>query len=132
MSVTGGEAAPLVVAIDMGYGHLRAAWPLAERLGVEVLSCDRAPLAGRDEQERWARSRRGYEWISRGSQLPVLGRPLAALLDALTAIPDLYPYRDLSAPDLAIRALERMIHAGLGAGLVAHLRETRRPLLTTF
>lgn len=132
MSVTGGEAAPLVVAIDMGYGHLRAAWPLAERLGVEVLSCDRAPLAGRDEQERWARSRRGYEWISRGSQLPVLGRPLAALLDALTAIPDLYPYRDLSAPDLAIRALERMIHAGLGAGLVAHLRATRRPLLTTF
>ncbi len=132
MNASATNKLPLVVGIDMGYGHLRAAMPLAEQLGVELLHCDRAPLAGRDEQARWARSRGAYEWISRGSQLPVLGRPFAALLDALTAIPHLYPYRDLSAPDLAIRALERMICRGLGAGLVERLRGSGRPLLTTF
>ncbi|MFY0535775.1 DUF6938 domain-containing protein [Nannocystis pusilla] len=109
---------PAVVAIDMGYGHLRAAHALAEPLGVQVLHVDRAPLADPREQERWARSRTFYELISRGSQVPVVGRPLRAVLDALTAIPHLYPYRDLSAPDLSIRALRRMIDRGLGAGLV--------------
>lgn len=123
---------PAVVAIDMGYGHLRAAHALARPLGVEVLQVDRAPLADTHEQERWRRSRAFYELISRGSQLPVVGRPFAAVLDALTAIPHLYPYRDLSAPDLALRALRRMIDRGLGAGLVEELRCSGRPLLTTF
>ncbi|MCY1060661.1 hypothetical protein [Nannocystis sp. SCPEA4] len=123
---------PAVVAIDMGYGHLRAAHALADSLGVQVLHVDRAPLADAREQERWARSRAFYETISRGSQVPILGRPLRAVLDALTAIPHLYPYRDLSAPDLAIRALRRMIDRGLGAGLVEELRRSGRPLLTTF
>lgn len=123
---------PAVVAIDMGYGHLRAAHALAEALDVEVLQVDRAPLAGAQEQELWARSRRFYEAVSRGSQLPVVGRPFKAVLDALTAIPHLYPYRDLSAPDLSIRALRGLIERGLGDGLVAYLKRTGRPLLTTF
>lgn len=123
---------PAVVAIDMGYGHLRAAHALAEALGVEVLQVDRAPLAGPQEQDLWARSRRFYEAVSRGSQLPLVGRPFKAVLDALTAIPHLYPYRDLSAPDLAVRALARLIDRGLGEGLVQYLKRTGRPLLTTF
>lgn len=123
---------PAVVAIDMGYGHLRAAHALAEPLGVRVLQVDRAPLAEPREQERWDRARGLYELISRGSQLPVVGRPFKAVLDLLTAIPHLYPYRDLSAPDLSIRAMRGMIDRGLGAGLVEELRRSGRPLLTTF
>lgn len=126
------DSRPAVVAIDMGYGHLRAAHALAEALGVEVLQVDRPPLAGPKEQELWARSRRFYEAVSRGSQLPLVGRPLKAVLDVLTAIPHLYPYRDLSAPDLAIRALRGLVERGLGEGLVGYLRRTGRPLLTTF
>ena len=36
---------PIVVAIDMGYGHLRPAHAIAQQLGVPVFDVDRAPLA---------------------------------------------------------------------------------------
>ena len=35
---------PVVAAIDMGYGHLRAAAPLADALGVPMLQMDLPPL----------------------------------------------------------------------------------------
>lgn len=123
---------PVVASVAMGYGHLRAAHALAGALRTEVLHVDRPPLAGPDEQRLWQTSRRAYELTSRASQLPVVGPPLQAALDALTRIPHLYPYRDLSAPTLEALSLERLIRQGLGRGLVEHLRATGAPLLTTF
>jgi hypothetical protein len=124
--------APLVVAIEMGLGHLRAGDSLARALGVPLLHVDRAPLADGDERARWARSRRFYETVSRLSQLPVVGAPPRGLLSAITRIPHLHPRRDLSSPSLALRFLERQIAGGLGAGLLAELSRTGAPLLTTF
>jgi len=69
---------------------------------------------------------------SRVSQLPVVGAPLRWMLDELTSIPHLHPWRDLSAPTRPVRALDRLVDRGLGAGLVEELRRTSRPLLTTF
>ena len=123
---------PTVVSIEMGYGHLRAAMPLAIALEAEVLHADRAPLANPDEQRRWARARGFYESLSRLSQVPMIGSALDSLLDAITAIPRLHPYRDLSAPTLGTRSLHRLILNGLGKGLGEHLRRTGSPLLTTF
>ncbi len=124
--------APLVVAIEMGYGHLRAAAPLAARLGTELLECDRAPLADERERREWAEVRRLYEMTSRLSQLPVVGAPLRRALEAITAIPHLHPYRDLSAPTAGTRVLHKFIERGLGRGLAHRMKEERRPLLTTF
>jgi hypothetical protein len=116
----------------MGYGHLRAAHALAEHLDTAVLHVDEAPLADAEERDKWARARRAYEFVSRASQLPIVGRPFGWALGALTAIPRLYPLRDLSAPTAAVRTLERAVRKGLGAGLVARLRDTGESLLTTF
>lgn len=121
-----------LVAVEMGYGHLRAAAALAAALGVEVLAVDRPPLAGAGEARRWARTRGAYERLSRASQLPVVGAPLRTLLDALTAVPNLYRVRDQGAPTAAVRALERMARDGLGDRLLAHLRRHEATLLTTF
>jgi hypothetical protein len=126
------EQTPLVVAIEMGYGHLRAARPLAERLGEPVLHVDRSPLAGAEEQRLWRRVRRAYEVTSRLSQVPVVGAPLHWVLDELTSIPHLHPYRDLSAPTRGALTLDRLARKKLGAGLVEELRRSGRPLLTTF
>lgn len=123
---------PLVVAIEMGYGHLRAAAPLAERLGTPVLECDREPLADATEQREWAETRRLYEGTSRLSQVPFVGAPLRRALEAITAIPHLHPYRDLSAPTLGTRVLHHFIGRGLGRGLAERMKAERRPLLTTF
>jgi hypothetical protein len=123
---------PVVVGIEMGYGHLRAALPLAERLGTDVLHADRPPLADAREQQLWAQSRRTYELWSRVSQLPFIGAPLRSALDSLTFIPPLHPYRDLSAPNRSTLLVDRMGQRGLGRGLAEYLRSTGRPLLSTF
>ncbi len=123
---------PTIVAVAMGYGHLRPAHALADVLGTEVLEADQPPLAGVEEQRTWARARYNYEALTRLSQLPIVGRPLSPILGALTAIPPLYPARDLSNPTWPVHLVERMAARGLGRGLVAYLRETQTPLLTTF
>src|SRR5689334_9857430 len=103
---------PFVVAIEMGYGHLRAATPLAERLGTELLECDRPPLADAREQREWAETRRLYEGMTRLSQLPLIGAPLRRAVETLTDIPHLHPYRDLSPPTAGTRFLDRFIRKG--------------------
>lgn len=125
-------AVPVVVAIDMGYGHLRAAAPIAERLGTTVLDADRPPLADAAEQKQWARVRGWYGSVTRLSQVPLVGAPLRRVVDNVTHIPPLHPLRDLSRPNAGARALERLARRGLGRGLVEHLRATGAPLLTTF
>jgi hypothetical protein len=125
-------AAPVVAAVEMGYGHLRAAWPLANALGVPVLEVDRPPVAGAEEQRLWRSGRRLYEITARASQLPIVGLPLRALLDSLTSIPHLYPKRDLSAVTIQARSLDRLVRKGLGQGLVDLLRASGAPLITTY
>ncbi len=121
-----------MVAVEMGYGHLRAATPLAEQLGCEVLHVDRPPVVAAEEEKLWRRVRKAYELVSRLSQIPVVGAPLRFLLDWTTNIPRLHPYRDLSEPTSGVLTLDRLIRRNLGQGLVQHLRETGAPLLTTF
>lgn len=125
------QAAPLVVAIDMGYGHLRSAHALGEVLRAEVHHADRSPLADREEQRLWWGIRKFYEATSRASQLGNAGAPVRALLDSVTDIPRLYPLRDLSAPTVPVRVVRRLARAGLGQGLVEHL-DGGKQLLTTF
>ncbi|MFO0584833.1 MAG: hypothetical protein U0229_21380 [Anaeromyxobacter sp.] len=132
-SVTPAAPQPLVVAVDMGYGHMRAATPLARMLGTEVVQVDRPPLVGPEEVRTWTRLRNAYETVSRLSQVPIIGAPLRYALESVTDIPRLYPYRDLSAPTRGVRTLHKLIaKRGLGRALVERLRETGQPLLTTF
>jgi hypothetical protein len=123
---------PLVLAVDMGYGHLRAAVPLAAALGTDVIYADQAPLADAEEQREWMRTRRFYEVTTRLSQVPVVGAPLRAVLEGVTHIPHLHPSRDLSAPTAGVRGLDQLVRNGLGRGLAELLRRTGAPLLTTF
>jgi hypothetical protein len=123
---------PCVVAIEMGYGHLRPAHALSRELGVPLLEVDRPPLAGAEEQALWARTRRVYEGISRLSQVGGVGRPLRRLLEGITAIPPLHPLRDLTAPTRGTQVLGWLARRGLGQGMVGRLRATGAPLLTTF
>jgi UDP-N-acetylglucosamine:LPS N-acetylglucosamine transferase len=123
---------PLVVAADMGYGHLRPAHAIADPLGVEVLHADRAPLADAVERRRWMGARTFHTVVSRAASLPVVGGAFAWAMGAVTHIPPLSPGEDLSAPTAAVRWLERQAAAGIGRGLVARLRESGAPLFTTF
>ena len=126
-------AAPVaVVAIEMGYGHLRPARSIARELNVDVLHADRPPLADPEEQRRWAATRRLYESVSRISGIPWIGPPLRGVLNSITDIPNLYPFRDLSGATLGVKLLERAAQKGLGRSIVRYLQERDLALLTTF
>jgi hypothetical protein len=123
---------PLLVACEMGYGHIRAARPLATVLGVQAELADRPPLCSPREQKVWDIVRDLHRWSSRGSELPIVGRPVRALLDSATMIPPLHPYRDLAGPSVSSRLLDLLIARGFGKLLVERLRREHVPLLTTF
>lgn len=122
----------VVTALDMGYGHLRAALPLCDALGAPLVEADRPPVASADESRGWLAARAAYEGASRGSTWPLVGPLIRRALDELTTIPPLHPYRDLSRPDRAARALEGLARGGLGRGLARHLDATGSRLLTTY
>src|SRR2546422_2270412 len=116
----------------MGYGHLRAAQPLADVLRLPLLELDRPPLAEPRDVRTWARARSFHEGLSRASQWPIVGAPFLALMDGYTHIAELHPERDLSASVVSSRTLRRLIDRGLGEGLVRHLHSSGATLLTTF
>src|SRR5690606_5279683 len=104
------EVKPLVAAVTMGYGHLRAAYPLAEAFGVQVVTVDDAPLAENSEIQLWNWVRRMHETLSR--PLPVLrafDAPARALMDAATMIPSLHEPRDHRAPTWSVRLLDHLV-----------------------
>jgi len=121
---------PVVAAIDMGYGHLRAAAPLADALGVPLLRMELPPLGGPVDARLWWRTRTFYEPLTRWSQAGVAGAPLRAMLARITAIPDGAAHA--STPTAGTRWMERAARHGAGRALAAHLRETGAPLLSTF
>jgi len=124
---------PLVAAVEMGFGHLRAADSVARALGRPLLHADRAPVADSDERALWERTRRNYERLSRLAALPgAIGRPFGALLDTITRIPPLYPGRDLSASTFATGLVERLVERGIGRGMLEVLERAQAPLFTTF
>ena len=114
---------PLLVAIRMGYGHLRPAHALSKLLGVEVQQADEAPLASSDEQVRWRRLRGRYEGFTRLSQARVVGGPLRALLKLATRIPAYRDGLDDSASTPLVRALDRRLRAGLCSPMVDLLKD---------
>jgi hypothetical protein len=121
----------MITALDMGYGHLRAAAALASACGTTVTDADRPPIATEEEAATWQRTRRWYEALSRAADAwyaPGARR----ILDLITEIPPLEPPRDLSATTAGTRFLSRLIDRGLGAGVASRLRETGDPLLSTF
>src|SRR5438105_6702044 len=121
---------PVVAAIDMGYGHLRAAAPLADALGVPLLRMDLPPLAGPVDARLWWRTRAMYEPLTRWSQSGPAAAPLRAMLARITAIPN--GAEDSSGPTAGTRWMERAARHGAGRTRAAHLRETGAPLLSTF
>ena len=123
---------PVVAAIDMGYGHLRAAAPLADALAVPLQQIDRAPLGDDTDFRFWERTRKLYEPLTRLSQLRFIGAPVQALLEAVTAIPSPWPVRDLSGPTQGTKWMLSAARDGVGRALATRLRDLGAPLLTTF
>lgn len=122
-----------VVAVDMGYGHQRAAHPFRDIAHEGILTANTGAMVDQAERKRWTTLQGLYEGLSRVNQVPVIGPWLWRAYDRFQAIRPHYPFRDLSQPTFGSMRLDRLIRAGFGGGIIEHTRAREDlPLLTTF
>lgn len=121
-----------VVAADMGYGHQRAVHPLRTIAHSGVLVVGRNDASSPSERGLWSRLLGVYETFSRARGIPVIGKPIFNILDALLHIPSLYPIRDLSRSTFQVDLLASLVKQGLGRGLLTRIGDTHLPLVTSF
>jgi len=122
-----------VVAVSMGYGHQRTAYPLRE------LSPDGKVLNANDyegipikDKEIWLDTSRLYGFISRFKRVPLIGPVTFRLFDRLQKILSFYPKRDLSRPTGSLKQIFRFIGRGWGKDMIGRLKGKKLPLITTF
>ncbi len=122
-----------VVAVDMGYGHQRAAYPFRDIAYEGIITANTGAMVDPAEIKRWVTLQRLYEGLSRVNRVPLIGPWLWRTYDRLQAIHPHYPFRDLSKPSLGSMRLNRLILRGFGHSIVEHTRGREDlPLLTTF
>lgn len=120
-----------IISLEMGYGHLRAAYPIADALGCPLYLADEAPIAGEKDARLWQLIRRGHSFLSRPSESDWLVRQANALMDLVTIIPPMHEKADQSKPDFATKFMHYFINRGLGRGLVNYLSTRKSALVTT-
>lgn len=130
-----------VVAVDMGYGHQRAAFPL---LGIAatpaawnfkepaIISANDYPTIPSSDRLRWNLTRKVYEGISRFQGFPFFGRRAFHLMSLLQRIEPFYPRSDLSRSNYPLELIYDMIHNGFGKHLVESLNEKPLPFISSF
>lgn len=62
-----------VVAVDMGYGHLRAAYNLKEIAHERIWSVNTYRGIPKKDRQIWEQSRKFYEFVSKFKNVPVVG-----------------------------------------------------------
>ena len=121
-----------VVAVDMGYGHQRAAYPLLDIAEGGIINANKyAGIPGSDRR-KWEGGRKFYETISRMKHLPMVGDWIFGLMDYLQRIEPFYPARDLSKPTLQLKEIYGMIKHGWGRDLIGRLNKNPLPLISSF
>ncbi|MFH1789519.1 MAG: hypothetical protein ABH832_00390 [bacterium] len=125
-----------IVAVDMGYGHQRAAYPLRHLSpGGNVVLANNYKGILRSEKKIWYNSRIVYELISRFKAVPFLGEKVFDLMDYFQSIPPFYPRRDLSKPTTQLKTTYRWIRKKRwGKGFINFLNaeNPKIPLVSTF
>ena len=123
---------PLVVAVEMGYGHLRAAYTLADAFGVDVVRMDQPPFAGRAETLLWKSALHSYAMLSRGSEHETWGAAAQWALGKITAIAPPPTNGSLERPNLFSRAADFLTGNLIGRKLRAVAEADGRRVLATF
>lgn len=123
-----------VVAVDMGYGHQRAAFPL-KKLAYrgEIINANNYRGVIKKDREIWRKSKEFYDFMSRFKNIPFLGDHAFALYDKFQEIPSFYPKRDLSEPSIQLKSIYSLIRKkNWGADLIKKLNKKPIPMVTTF
>ena len=121
-----------VVAVDMGYGHERAAYALKDLSYGPVLIANKYPGIPKTEREHWKNLRKLYETVSRLKAVPLVGDMLFDVMDQFQQIEPFYPRRDLSAANIQLKQTYSLLKKGLGKHLIELTKQHPLPLVATF
>lgn len=121
-----------VVAVDMGYGHQRAAYPLKDIAYSGVINANKYKGLPKNDAKIWRKSQKFYNFISRFKNVPVLGDYAFKVFDKFQAIPEFYPKRDLSKKNLQLLSTISLIKNGWGKNFVEKISKQKIPLITSF
>jgi len=124
-----------VVAVDMGYGHQRAAFALrCIALKGKVVTANDYPGIPELDRTLWRETRRVYEFISKFKKIPVLGDLVFSLMDKVQEIKPFYPKeRPLEPPGLQLRTIYGLMEQKeWGRHLIEKLDEHPLPMVCTF
>jgi uncharacterized Fe-S cluster-containing radical SAM superfamily enzyme len=81
-----------VVAVDMGYGHQRSAYPLRHLAPQgKVLNANSYEGIPQKDRKIWEASKRFYDFISTFRRVPVIGKLAFAIFDRSQRILSFYP-----------------------------------------
>jgi hypothetical protein len=112
-----------LVAVDMGYGHLRTAYPLRYlAFGEKIINANRYPGIPLGDQRIWENSRNFYEAISRFKKVPLIGDFVFSIYDKLQKIFSFYPKIDQSKPDFILKNICSLIEKGWGKHFIEQLK----------
>lgn len=121
-----------VISVDMGYGHQRAAYPLKDIAFERIITANSDKIISARERKDWHRLRSVYEFISRMEDAPVVGRFFFGLYDIFQRISPLFPFRDLSKPNIAVYYFRMLIlRRHLCRSLIEYIRQRDIPVITT-
>lgn len=122
-----------IVAVDMGYGHQRAAYPLRDLDHQTIINANNYPGIPEKDKKIWQSSRTAYEWFSRFKNVPIIGELVWNIFDRFQRIDFFYPRRNLTRPTLQLRQTYRLIRKKQwGKHLIEMLSKDSRPFITTF
>ena len=124
-----------VVAVNMGYGHQRAAFAL-KNIAFKKKFITANNYCGIPTLDRtlWHQTRSVYEFISKFKKVPVLGDFVFSLMDKVQEIKPFYPKeRPLEPPGLQLKTIYGLMeHKDWGRHLIEKLDENPLPMVATF
>jgi len=122
-----------IVAVDMGYGHQRTAYPLRNLSpNGKVINANNYEGIPESDRKFWRRTRSLYEFLSRFRAIPIVGLTIFLFFDSFQRILGYYPKRDLSKPSFTGRLVFSEIKNGRGTDLIEKLKKNPLPIVTTF
>ncbi|PKM89267.1 hypothetical protein CVU83_00385 [Candidatus Falkowbacteria bacterium HGW-Falkowbacteria-2] len=121
-----------LVAVDMGYGHQRAVYPLLEFSREGALNLNDYTNIESWEKSYWLNSQKTYEKISYFKRIPVAGSLVFKAMDYFQQIDKFYPRRDLSPMTTQQKMFFGAIKKGVSRGLISELAKEPLPFVTSF
>jgi hypothetical protein len=121
-----------VVAVDMGYGHQRAAIPLEDFAEGGIIDANTYPGIPASDKLVWEQTEKFYNFISRQKGRNWLGNLMFGIFDMFQSIDAYYPLHWHLFPTIQLRQMYARVRAGWGKHLIEKLAKNPLPLFTTF